>query len=308
MVWAAGRVWSRAVPAAILAQDDLTNHVAVDVVLAITVGFVIAALARVLVPRVRSISWPTSALLGALAGSVSFGLASFLGRDPTWPAMVLALALTIVLLLAATMVESRMRPAVAVHTTPTVELLRLGESGVVEFKSTARRNLHSMERDPKIEGAIAKTVCGFLNGRGGTLVVGVDDHGVPLGLDADMELMKTPDIDSYQLFLRDLLSATLGVPAASGVRVRFDEVGSGEGDAPQTAGVAGSDPTRLVCRVDVVPSPDPVFLTPAKQKGEGQREPEFWVRAGNGTRRLRIDELLDYNRRRWGTWTSRFGN
>jgi predicted HTH transcriptional regulator len=46
-----------------------------------------------------------------------------------------------------------------------------------------------MERDPQVEAVIAKTVCGFLNGRGGTLLIGVDDEGEALGLAADLELL-----------------------------------------------------------------------------------------------------------------------
>jgi hypothetical protein len=278
----------------LIAQADLTNHLATDVVVVIAVGFAIAAAARLLVPRARSVSWPTSAMLAVVAGAMSITIANQLGRDPTWPAAILALALTIAFLVAASAIGNRMRPAVPVHGTPAAELLRLGESGVVEFKSTARRNLHTMERDPKIEAVIAKTVCGFLNGRGGTLLIGVDDEGEALGLAADLELLRKRNTDAYQLFLRDLLTSTLGVPATSGVRVSFESVSPGEADD------TGPRAPVEVCRVDVSPSPAPVFLTPPREKGSGAQEPEFWVRSGNGTRRLRIDELLDYHQRRWG--------
>lgn len=296
----------------LIAQTDLTNHLATDVLLAIAVGFAIAAAAKLLVPRARTVSWSTSALLAAVAGAISITIANQFGRDPTWPAVVFALVLTIVFLLIASSVSSRIRPAVSVHAEPAAELVRLGESGVVEFKSTARRNLHTMERDPKIESAIAKTVCGFLNGRGGTLLIGVDDEGMPLGLAADLELLKKPDTDAFQLFLRDLFTSTLGIPAASGVRVSFETVtgdtGSGDtgsGDTGSAVDAEAGISSIEVCRVDASPSPAPVFLTPPKEKGKGSQDPEFWVRSGNGTRRLRIDELLDYNRRRWGGFRAR---
>jgi len=115
-----------------------------------------------------------------------------------------------------------------------------------------------------------------------------------------MALMKRPDTDAYELFLRDLLTSSLGVAATAGVSVRFErpaEVDSGRGAGEVAAGE--------VCRVDVAPSPAPVYLTPPKGKGRTAGDPEFWVRAGNGTRQLRIDELLDYHRRRWGGWLSR---
>ena len=292
--------------ALLIAQEEFTNHLVVDVALVILVGFAIAAVAKLLVPQVRPVSWSTSALLAAVAGAISITIANQFDRDPTWLAVLFALALTILFLLAAAAVRGRVLPAVTVHGTPTEELLRLGESGVVEFKSTSRRNLHTMERDPKIEAAIAKTVCGFLNGRGGTLFIGVDDEGTVLGLDADMELMKRRDTDAYALFLRDLFTSTLGVPASSGVRVTFHPVDNAtDGSGPDEQAEVEAEGEAMVCRVDVTPSPAPVFLTPPKQKGQGAQDPEFWVRSGNGTRRLRIDELLDYHQRRWGGLRSR---
>ena len=55
----------------------------------------------------------------------------------------------------------------------------------MEFKSSLRVNLHTGNQDPRIEHAVLKTLAAFLNTRGGTLVIGVDDKGVPLGLEND---------------------------------------------------------------------------------------------------------------------------
>lgn len=57
----------------------------------------------------------------------------------------------------------------------TAELVRSGESDRVEFKSTARVNLHTGAKDDKMEQVVAKTLAAFLNTDGGTLVIGVDD-------------------------------------------------------------------------------------------------------------------------------------
>lgn len=50
-----------------------------------------------------------------------------------------------------------------------------GESEAVEFKATLRTNLHTGSKDPRIELAVLKTLTGFLNGNGGTLIIGVSD-------------------------------------------------------------------------------------------------------------------------------------
>jgi Putative DNA-binding domain len=59
--------------------------------------------------------------------------------------------------------------------TDTVEdLIADGESETVEFKSTARYNAHTGQADPRLEHVVLKTIAGFANGSGGTLLVGVN--------------------------------------------------------------------------------------------------------------------------------------
>ena len=53
------------------------------------------------------------------------------------------------------------------------------------FKSSLRVNLHTGNQDSRIEHDALKTLAAFLNTRGGTLVIGVDDKGIPLGLEND---------------------------------------------------------------------------------------------------------------------------
>ncbi len=153
-----------------------------------------------------------------------------------------------------------------------------GETDTVEFKSAARYNQHTQTNDPKIELTIVKTIAGFANAKGGTLVIGVNDDGQPLGLDHDLALMKKPDVDRYQLWLTDLLENTIGKPAASSVGVTFPEL---EG--------------HRVCRVEVRPAVSPVFVNPPGSNNGA----DFYVRVGNSTRQFTAAELLDYQKTRW---------
>ena len=150
----------------------------------------------------------------------------------------------VVLLLAEVLVR---RPAADAEA-----LVAAGESASVEFKSTARHNLHTGQRDERMEAVVAKTVAGFLNGRGGTLLIGADDAGAVLGLDDDLAHMKAPDLDRYELWLHDFLTSALGAPAVALLKVTF----------PRVHG-------REVCRVDAAPSPRPVFVTGKGGKGGG---------------------------------------
>ena len=67
----------------------------------------------------------------------------------------------------------------------TAELIASGETEGVEFKSTLRTNLHTGQVDDKMHLAALKTLAAFLNAGGGTLLIGVADNGLIVGLHAD---------------------------------------------------------------------------------------------------------------------------
>ena len=160
------------------------------------------------------------------------------------------------------------------------ELLRVGESQTVEFKSTARWNLHAGKPDKKMEHVITKTVCGFLNAQGGKLLIGVDDDGNVVGLDSDLQTLRKGNSDGYELFLRQLLDDSLSVPTAGIVRISFESV-------------AGEN----ICVVSASSSGKPVF---AKPHEGGSDHSEFWVRIGNTTKQLHGDDMLEYRTNHWG--------
>ncbi len=159
-------------------------------------------------------------------------------------------------------------------------LLQVGESQTVEFKSTARWNVYAGKPDKKMEHVITKTVCGFLNAQGGKLLIGVDDDGNVVGLDADLQTLRKGNKDAYELFLRQLLDENLSVPTAGIVSVKFDTVG-------------GAD----ICVVSASSSGKPVF---AKPHEGGNGHSEFWVRIGNATKQLHGDDMLEYQTNHWG--------
>lgn len=106
------------------------------------------------------------------------------------------------------------------------DLIAAGESQTLEFKSSARWNMHLGDADPKLEHLIVKTVCGFLNAEGGVLLIGVNDEGQALGLDHDLSTLDSkPNLDGYELFLRQLLDTNLATTTAATVRMAFPSVG-----------------------------------------------------------------------------------
>lgn len=247
-------------------------------------GFVFGGLARLIVPGSQRLTWSETTLVG-IAGAAVGGIVGNLvtpGAETTefrWGTLLGVLGGSVLVLLVVNVVMNRFgwrQPEEEQLTTE--ELIAAGESHVVEFKQTARWNVHTEQRDPKIELVIAKTVAGFLNADGGTLLVGVADDGSTVGLDSDLSLMKEPDLDRYELWLSDHLERCLGKPAVAHVRVTFELVANSQ-----------------VCRIDAAPSPDPVFL----DEPGGNREADMYVRMGNSTRKLLTDEALDYARHHW---------
>ncbi len=165
----------------------------------------------------------------------------------------------------------------------TSELIESGEGQTIEFKSTARWNLHTGQADPKLEHIVLKTVCGFLNAEGGTLFIGVDDDGNSLGIGQDLgTLGGKGNIDGYELFLRQLLETGLSVSTAGTVRILFEPVGADH-----------------ICVVRTSASGKPVFAKPAKSQGRADVS-EFWVRIGNQTRQLHGDDMVQYQSEHWG--------
>ena len=156
-------------------------------------------------------------------------------------------------------------------------LIDSGESAVIEFKATARRNLHSKAADQAITWAVVKTIAAFMNTHGGTLLIGVADHGQPVGIEADYQFVKGGDRDGWELWLTAVIKKALGPVAATDLSVRFCILDG-----------------RTVARIDVRPSAEPVF---ASRKGESREV--FFARLNNSTEELSGSALLDYRQKHW---------
>ena len=141
-----------------------------------------------------------------------------------------------------------------------------GESSVTEFKSTIRTNLHTGEKDPRLEKAVLKTIVAFLNSRGGTLLIGVSDDGTVIGVDESSFESR----DKMMLHLNNLIKSQIGSQYLPYISYRAVDFDSG-----------------TVIRVDCRPSDSPCFLI------EGKTE-TFYVRSGPSSIDLHGNDLLSY--------------
>lgn len=156
----------------------------------------------------------------------------------------------------------------------TSELIEAGENRHVEFKQTATYNAHTGAKDKRLEQQVIKSVAGFMNSGGGTLLIGVHDEQHVTGIGDDIKVASSKGVDGFENWLISKLDGELGrAPVASLVEVSFEEL-DGE----------------TVCRVDVSPSAQPIYA------GD---DTEFFVRMGNSTRRLNTRDAMEYIRSRW---------
>jgi predicted HTH transcriptional regulator len=151
------------------------------------------------------------------------------------------------------------------------ELIAAGESGGVEFKSTLRTNLHTGAVDDKMQLSVLKTIAGFLNAKGGTLMIGVDDDGVALGLDAD----NFPNADKMSLHLVNLVKDRIGDVFLPYIHPHFDE-----------------EDNQPVLVVKCEAGPKPCFV----KDGTVQR---FFIRGANATAELSGNSVTDYVKARF---------
>lgn len=158
-------------------------------------------------------------------------------------------------------------------------VIQQGEGKVVEFKSTALKNLHTGERDPKMEWSVIKTLAGFMNANGGTLLVGVADDGGAVGLQQDYPLLgKKPDRDGWELWLSQAVTNAMGQAAAAELEVTIVDLDDAD-----------------VARIDVGPAAQPVFAVPSK----GEKMQKFMVRLNNETVEMTGEEAHKYQKKRW---------
>ncbi|MDB4542670.1 DUF262 domain-containing protein [bacterium] len=158
------------------------------------------------------------------------------------------------------------------------DLISNDESNLLEFKQSARWS-HGTDKKGKSEQIIVKTISGFMNNEGGTLLIGVaDDHRI-VGIEEDYKTLSKPDRDGYELFITQLISDKITGPSPSLCRVSFHDLDG-----------------RDVCRIDVAASAKPVFTCPMASK----EHTDFWVRQGNRTEQFHGTELTEYVDDHWG--------
>jgi hypothetical protein len=155
-------------------------------------------------------------------------------------------------------------------------LIKRGEDDGLEFKSSFRFDFRQRKVNKVLEAVIVKTLAGFMNAQGGSLLIGVADDGSIVGLDNDYQTLNRKDSDGYTQLLMSTVADKLGTPACRLLRILFHRVEDKE-----------------VCRLIVLPSPVPVY---AKEDNQSK----FYIRTASGTREMDLQEAVGFIKTKWG--------
>ncbi len=173
----------------------------------------------------------------------------------------------------------------AEHGTAVEELRKLiatGETGMVEFKQSleyvdpahpdilkipeAQRQQKLAETRKAVIHSALKTICAFLNSRGGTLLIGVHDTDGPVGIEPDYALLgRKQDKDGFENKLTDLLK-TRFKPIPTDLTISFIPIDG-----------------RMICRIDVPAESSAHFL-----------DNKLYIRLGNSTEELTGRDFEDW--------------
>ena len=168
---------------------------------------------------------------------------------------------------------------------PIVRLINQGESEGLEFKATLRRSPRTGEKDAGATFGVMKSIVGFLNTwDGGTLLVGIDDGGVPITGPNDelgtLAIDRYANEDEMTRALKDLIRRRIGASIFKWLTISFTDFRN----------------TRIL-RVDCEPADEEVWLKGGKSGTSNQEE--FFLRTPAATDPLDGRELVNYIQRRF---------
>ena len=157
-----------------------------------------------------------------------------------------------------------------------LDTIKNGENNFTEFKSSMRYCFKEKKSMAYIEHSILKTINGFQNSEGGTLIIGVEDEGNIIGLSFDFNTFNNKkNKDGFLLHFDNLIINSLGKEQHADIDIKFEEIENKE-----------------FAIVEVSASNRPVFLNIKGKK-------EFFVRHAASSRAYDISEAYEYINKHW---------
>lgn len=152
-------------------------------------------------------------------------------------------------------------------------LILNGESKKLEFKQTFQYCIKKKTREEYVEVSSIKTLVGFLNSEGGTLLIGVEDNGTILGIGEELDKFHKGSTDKYILNLKNKIKSRMGLSTLKYIDMQVVEVDQ-----------------VIVLHLECLPSDEEVFLD----------DKDFYVRTSPSTDKLEGRDLSSYVKNRFG--------
>ena len=161
------------------------------------------------------------------------------------------------------------------------ELINMGETSLIEFKSTLRVNMFTAKPDKAMEHSCMKTIAAFLNSNGGTLFIGVDDKKVILGLENDFTSFSDnkDKMDEFQKHLDNLIEGYFNNAIFSLLDISFPVIED-----------------KQICIVNVKHSNAGQVML--RNKADNNKE-EFYIRRSASTTALSASDMISYIKAHW---------
>jgi hypothetical protein len=154
-------------------------------------------------------------------------------------------------------------------------ILARPENERAEFKSSFRYDYRLRQANAEIQQAVIKAIAGFLNSKGGMLILGVDDTGRPVGLEKDYLTLRKRNADGYELAIIQAVTEGMSAEVCQNLRFSFLVIDEKE-----------------ICVVHIRASARPVYV-------EGKDQSVFYIRTGNSTQALDTRRAVDYVQAHW---------
>ncbi len=146
-------------------------------------------------------------------------------------------------------------------------IVREGETAKIEFKSSLSFDFETNKKSTVLETAVYKNVVAFLNSKGGTLLIGIDDGGNTIGIRDEVDRFYKGNNDKYLLYWKNKLKSRVGEQFYPFIETNIVDV-DGLG----------------VLKVDCKQSSEPCYLD----------NKDFYVRTNPATDKLEGPILVEY--------------
>lgn len=158
----------------------------------------------------------------------------------------------------------------AVLDKPLPALITSGEGEFIEFKASLMWDYRKQAVNKELYEPVMKNLVGFMNGRGGLLLIGVDDEGAVLGIEPDIKTLRKPGVDGFENVFNVAFGNMIGMEYRPFVTLTFPALDE-----------------KTVCAVSVRPATHAAYL-------HYQGKEEFYLRTGNSSNALSVSSAVQY--------------